>query len=633
MFLRLAFLLSAPVFGAYTQSAAVNLPTYAQGLTNFPYLISCNSTVQSCPQFKTVANGGQVQNSNGFDIAFYADSGCSTTKLNWETEDWSATTGNGDWWVQVPASTNTFYECWDNTSISTDQSNKTGTWSTENYQFVMHGGTPSSFSTADSSANNLSGTATSITAVAGIVNGAGVYNGSSSFVSYTNPTPTQCSPACTLEAWIKTSTVSSGNCVVANQWHFGPSPSFGIETCTANQLSKGNAHVAWGNSSGFEAANAMYPLADGNWHLLAMTFSSGTVNFFVDGVLRASWLSTNTTISYSTENLTIGCDSNGSPGGFFTGDIDEVRISSDAKTPAWENAAYQNVANAELTVQPVKIQPLLMSTMYFGGNSCSSSGMTVGASLDGINFTSIYNYSLTNMQIPLFLEWNGYLWLAYTTSTGCGVSSGITILKTPLPLTLSSTFSSVATVSPTGFGSDYIFATNWFVGDDGIPNLVLNIGTNTAASVYLVVPTDTTGLTTWNTSTIQLTSSGYYTDPQLIELNPSSFVLMVKDSSADTIGYFTASSKTGTYTLQTNDLGFGTTYEAPHAIQTSPGTWTLYLDAAGSSLHYATTTSFPTGWSGLTTYPVYNCGDSTGNPSGYCFHPVPFTVQGKNGVQ
>ena len=149
MLLRLAFFLSLPLFGQYTQSAAVNLPTYAQGLTNFPYLISCNSTVQSCPQFKTtVANGGQVQNSSGFDIAFYADSGCSTTKLNWETEDWSASTGNGDWWVQVPASTNTFYECWDNTSISTDQSSKTATWSSENYQFVVHGGTPSSFSTA-----------------------------------------------------------------------------------------------------------------------------------------------------------------------------------------------------------------------------------------------------------------------------------------------------------------------------------------------------------------------------------------------------------------------------------------------------------------------------------------------------
>jgi hypothetical protein len=140
-------------------------------------------------------------------------------------------------------------------------------------------------------------------------------------------------------------------------------------------------------------------------------------------------------------------------------------------------------------------------------------------------------------------------------------------------------------------------------------------------------------LTTWNTSTTQLTTTGYYTDPQLIELSPSSFVLLVKDSAADTIGYFTASSKAGTYTLITNDLGFGTSYEAPHAIQTAPSVWTLYLDMAGSSLHYTTTTSFPTGWGSITTYPIYNCGGTTGNPSGYCFHPVPLPVQGTNGAQ
>ena len=59
----------------------------------------------------------------------------------------------------------------------------------------------------------------------------------------------------------------------------------------------------------------------------------------------------------------------------------------------------------------------------------------------------------------------------------------------------------------------------------------------------------------------------------------------------------------------------------------------MYVDEAGSSLRYSTTTSFPTGWSGFTTYQVYNCGNNSGNSTGYCFHPVPLPVSGPNGVK
>jgi Concanavalin A-like lectin/glucanases superfamily len=628
MLLKLAasLLFFVPLFGQYTQSAAVNLPPYAQGLTDFPYLVSCNSTVAACPQFKTVGNGGQVQNSSGFDIAFYADSGCSTTKLNWEIEDWSGTTGNGDWWVQIPASTNTFYECWDNTSISTDQSSKTATWSGENYQLVMHGGSPATFSAADSSANNLSSTVTSVSAGTGIVNGAGSYNGSSSLVDFSTPSATQCTPTCTLEAWVKTSSNPSEQDIISNQWNF---------CCNGLILSQKSSPVtglnaAWGKSGSDAQGAALFNLADGNWHFVALVYNAGTGNFYVDGVLTMSTLSTLTTITYAgSGHLIIGRDSNGSDN-FFDGLIDEVRISSDAKTGTWEQAIYQNVYNATHTVQPVRAQSLLLTSGYYGGSSCQGNGMSVAQSVDGVHWNVVFNTVETDMTVPVLMAWQGYLWRIHSPTSSCtSTAIGYTIDKTPLPLTPSSTFTSVGTVSPSLPSATNQTAANWFIGDDGIPNILFAAGGGTSTqAIYLITPTDTTGLTTWNTAATALTGTNYI-DPQLIELSPTSFVLLAKDETADHIVYFTASSKTGTYTLINSNLF--SSGEAPCAIETSPGTWTIYIDNPGSNLQYATTSSFPTGWSGTTSYQISGCNSS--GPTNYCFHPRMITVQGLNGVQ
>ena len=624
--ISLSLSLSLPLVGQYLHSAAVNLPAYAQGLTDFPYLISCNATVISCPQFKTVGNGGQVQNASGFDIAFYVDSGCSTTKLNWEIEDWSASTGNGDWWVQVPVSTNTFYECWDNASISTDQSSKTATWSGESYQLVMHGGTPSSFSAADSSANALSSTVTSVSAGTGIVNGAGSYNGSSSLVDFSTPASTQCTPTCTLEAWVKTSSNPSEQDIISNQWNF---------CCNGIIMSQKNSpatslNAAWGKSGSVAQGPAIFNIADGSWHLVAVVYNAGVGSFYVDGVLVMSTLSTLTTITYAgSGHLIIGRDSNGADN-YFNGLIDEVRISTDAKTGAWEQAFYQTVYNATHTVQPVHVQSLLLTSSYYGGSSCQGNGMSVAQSIDGTNWNVIYNTVESDMTVPVMMAWQGFLWRIHSPTSSCTTTAiGYTLDNTPLPLTPSSTFSSVATISPNLPAATNQTAANWFIGDDGIPNILFAAGGGTSTQeIYIIAPTDTTGLTAWSTTPTRLTTSNYI-DPQLIEVSPTSFVLLAKDETADHIVYFTASSKTGTYTLIDSNLF--SSGEAPCAIQTSPGNWTIWIDNPGSNLQYATTSSFPTGWSGTTSYQLAGCNSS--GPTNYCFHPRMITVQGQNGVQ
>ena len=49
----------------------------------------------------TVANGGNVQNANGYDVIFTSDAGCAT-KLDHKVEGYTATTGAVNYWVRVP---------------------------------------------------------------------------------------------------------------------------------------------------------------------------------------------------------------------------------------------------------------------------------------------------------------------------------------------------------------------------------------------------------------------------------------------------------------------------------------------------------------------------------------------------
>ena len=87
--------------------------------TNFPVLVSFTNA-----SLKTKANGGKVENSNGYDIQFFSDIGL-TSKLSWEVEKYDATTGEIRAWVKIPTISHTantvFYIAYGDSSISTFQ--------------------------------------------------------------------------------------------------------------------------------------------------------------------------------------------------------------------------------------------------------------------------------------------------------------------------------------------------------------------------------------------------------------------------------------------------------------------------------------------------------------------------------
>ncbi|HEY6254108.1 MAG TPA: DUF2341 domain-containing protein, partial [Candidatus Angelobacter sp.] len=122
---------------------------------NFPVLISGTYSYLA-----TVANGGRVQNPNGYDIIFTSDA-AGNNKLDHEIDSYNPATGAVNFWVRVPvlshATDAVIYMQYGNIGISTSQENKTAVWDSH-YGGVWHFSGQGSLSARDSSANANNGT-------------------------------------------------------------------------------------------------------------------------------------------------------------------------------------------------------------------------------------------------------------------------------------------------------------------------------------------------------------------------------------------------------------------------------------------------------------------------------------------
>jgi len=99
--------------------------------TNFPVVISLTDS-----DLKIVANGGHVQNTNGYDIKFTASDG--STDLDYEIEKYNGANGEYVAHIRVPslATSGIIYMYYDNSSITANPST-TSTWDS-NFKMIQH---------------------------------------------------------------------------------------------------------------------------------------------------------------------------------------------------------------------------------------------------------------------------------------------------------------------------------------------------------------------------------------------------------------------------------------------------------------------------------------------------------------
>jgi len=301
-------------------------------LNNFPVLISITD-----PDFRSVGNGGNVENPNGFDIAFTSSDG--NTQLDHQLEFYDAATGEITAWVRFPilfASSNTeFFIYYGNNSISTNPS--VNSTFESNYQLVTH----LNNTVNDVSQNSFTGTPNATTAAGGFIAGGRAFNGNASdFISYPDNPSLDITGDITFSLWINPSSIN------------GP-----------DLLTKGaydDSYGAWFNNFGFmrfqtnaNALNGNNAISAGNWTYLTFVKSSSGRQIYINGSLDANDGNA-TNFNANNDNLTIS--SSQFP---FDGLMDEIRISSTARSADWIATEFTNQNTPGSFISEIPEAPVL----------------------------------------------------------------------------------------------------------------------------------------------------------------------------------------------------------------------------------------------------------------------------------
>ena len=304
---------------------------------NFPFLFNVTD-----PTLATVANGGHVANSNGYDIVFSLDPNGHTT-LDSEIEEYNPATGQIAAWIRIPTLSHTadtiVYVFYGNSNVNASQQNATGVWGT-NFAGVWHFPNPTSLSVTDSSVNANNGIVEGgVSAAPGIIGGSASLDGSTGYIATTNyiSGPSTYS----LSLWFNTTTTSGGKLT-----GFGDNQLYGNDSYDRHIYMTNAGQIAFGNWNG--SADALTSTAsynDGHWHHAVGTLSSTGQSLYVDGQLIAS--DQNTTASAYSGYWRMGFDNllfwpNQPSSNYFQGNLDEVRVSNIAEPPDWITTEYNN---------------------------------------------------------------------------------------------------------------------------------------------------------------------------------------------------------------------------------------------------------------------------------------------------
>jgi hypothetical protein len=291
-------------------------------LTNFPMLFSVTD-----PDLKFTSNSGKVASSTGADILFTSYDG---TKLNHQIEKYASTTGQLTAWVQVPAlssSADTILYIYFGNASATDQQNSTAVWDS-NYKGVWHMADGTTFSATDSLGVN-NGSPSSVTADTGQIYGAGNFNGTSSYIT---GSMSNVGMTATVSCWVKPAALSFRNQVVFSHDAGGNNGySMSFNNLYPRFSLEGVANYDFSTLSSF--------ISVGSWSYYVITISgnNGVVTGYLNGIAESQSIGT---VSGTPSQFNVGRRGDGNL--FFSGVIDECRISNSIRSYGWIQTEYKN---------------------------------------------------------------------------------------------------------------------------------------------------------------------------------------------------------------------------------------------------------------------------------------------------
>lgn len=309
--------------------------------TNYPFLFEGTFS-----WLATVANGGRIENSSGFDIIFATDN-LGAFPLKFELDKYDPVTGDVAFWVKIPTLSTTvntvIYIVYSDSSITTFQGDVVNTWNSD-FNCVFHfpstGSTVSAGTVTDSSGhgNDLNAVTGSPTLVAGKIGQA--FQGSSSASanrSHVTGTslPTGTGP-CSVETWYKSANASQ-TAVIGGFGDNAPGASRFNILLTSTLLSINCRDTSVDISV----------TQDTNWHHVVIIYPSGATKLgdslvYLDNSLLTTPANATPLASSGAPDLAVGTIS-GAPGVLnFDGLIDEFRIYQVGLSASWIEADYNN---------------------------------------------------------------------------------------------------------------------------------------------------------------------------------------------------------------------------------------------------------------------------------------------------
>jgi len=168
------------------------------------------------------------------------------------------------------------------------------------------------------------------------------FDGSNDYLTVTQNSDINITGDLTVSAWVRLSQISGYNAILTKR-AVGGSMNYQFTIDPSGQIGLGHSGGSWVYDTN--------SLTVDTWYHLAATVSSGTVQFYIDGVAKSS--SSGLTITGDTNDLTIGATLGYN---YFSGKIDEVAVFNTALTqPNITSLATSQTAHIkdDLSLTPV----------------------------------------------------------------------------------------------------------------------------------------------------------------------------------------------------------------------------------------------------------------------------------------
>lgn len=320
--------------------------TKVSGSTDFTNYVMLFSGTYS--YLADTSNGGQVTDSNGYDIIFTSDED-GVVQLDHEIQAYDNTTGECIFWVRIPTldadADTAIYVWYGNSSVTTSQESVAGTWPSDHLA-VLHlqeSGNGTADEYADSSGNAYhgqggTGSQSPPNRVSGAPNlgFAQDCSGTNEYIRIATGTGLNVDDTdrVTLSAWVKGDTTPNNGPIeqfVNKQGAFALAWDHTTAALDTGMFVK--ATTGWKNSN-----DAV--VSAGTWYHFVGTYDGADVSAYLNGT-RATFVNAGT-FNIATSADVVGIGATGTPSSFFDGKVSHVRILNSALSADYIATEYNN---------------------------------------------------------------------------------------------------------------------------------------------------------------------------------------------------------------------------------------------------------------------------------------------------